>query len=354
MAMISLELATSMQGEPVTLVPVAEGIRMCRDLHFAKLPAQEAMACIDGLGARDLWRARDFLARARLSRAPLTGLSDPALRALLRRSLQVGELVVLRRGRVAETAGDQATAKLRRLVRSVELRLRGRLAYAGRQYRLVVDVDLASVPDRGGYEVAARAEAVKVVDGIARQSSGELVALLAEVRGNLTPDWRPPLRPDGLVLLRRIVQPAGIAPEAGPALTPSQLQQLAKKKEWIEIEIVDEAGEPYGGAYEIELPDGAVRKGNFQQGFWADYDIDPGTCKLVLPKAPKGAETGAGSTFVAFRLVDAKDAPVMGRSYKLQLTDGTERTGTTEDGEIRVDGIDPGTCILSVVLDGDA
>jgi hypothetical protein len=98
----------------------------------------------------------------------------------------------------------------------------------------------------------------------------------------LTPDWRPPFAPNGLILLRRIPPRAAHQASSELALTPSQLQKLAKKTEWIEIEVVDQDDKPFTGAYRLELSDNRVLEGNLGDGFYGNYDIDPGNCKLYL------------------------------------------------------------------------
>ncbi len=68
--------------------------------------------------------------------------------------------------------------------------------------------------------------------------------------------------------------------------------------------------------------------------------------------APSGTATrkppSEQKTWVAFRMVDEAGKPVVGEKFRLKLPDGTLREGLTNmNGEVRVDGIDPGTCQLS-------
>jgi hypothetical protein len=350
---VSLVLVGSWQEDPVVLVRITDGLRLCREGGYRQLSRWEAGSCVDTLDATTMATARDFALRSSLTRFSLTQLSDHAVRTLLRDGIQRGELVALCDDE-HEPGGDPASARQRGLVRELEAQTHGRLAHAGRQYKLVADVDLTKLPGRERYEVVSRDEAARVLAGIAAQNGGASAALLGQARDQLTSDWRAPLQPDGLVLLRRLTTIQSTRPDAGPALTPSQIKKLATKPEWIEIAIVDERGEPYTGAYHIELPDGGVRDGDFQQGLWGDYDVTPGKCKLVLPATREPAQSAPLGTFVAFRLVDSANNPITGRSYRLKLTDGTERSGTTEDGEIRIDAIDPGTCVFALVSDEPA
>ncbi len=66
---------------------------------------------------------------------------------------------------------------------------------------------------------------------------------------------------------------------------------------WIEIELVDDAGNPVAGEpYEITLPDGThVTKGTLdQKGFARVENIDPGSCKVSFPRLDKNSWKKAG------------------------------------------------------------
>jgi Rhs element Vgr protein len=62
-------------------------------------------------------------------------------------------------------------------------------------------------------------------------------------------------------------------------------EKQEKKLSWIEIELVDEAGDPVPSEkYLIELPDGTSRSGMLDSKGYARIDgIDPGTCKVSFP-----------------------------------------------------------------------
>jgi len=75
--------------------------------------------------------------------------------------------------------------------------------------------------------------------------------LLLEALGKLTRDWRAPLSPDGLVLLRRNRAPLASSVATVAAVTPSQIEAILTQTEWIEIELVDDEGQPFDGAFNV-------------------------------------------------------------------------------------------------------
>ncbi|MCC6557672.1 MAG: carboxypeptidase regulatory-like domain-containing protein [Polyangiaceae bacterium] len=59
-------------------------------------------------------------------------------------------------------------------------------------------------------------------------------------------------------------------------------------------------------------------------------------------------------TWIRIKVVDPDGKPVKGVAYQMKVTDGSTRSGKVDgDGEADIDGIDPGTCELSLhELDG--
>ena len=64
----------------------------------------------------------------------------------------------------------------------------------------------------------------------------------------------------------------------------------------------------------------------------------------------------AKKTWIAIQLVGEDDKPVPGVSYRVLLADGSAREGVLDsDGSARIDGIAPGTCMVTFPgLDQDA
>lgn len=78
-------------------------------------------------------------------------------------------------------------------------------------------------------------------------------------------------------------------PPAASSAAASQEQESEEEKHWIEIELVDEDGEPVPGErYEVELPDGSVAGGSLDQNGKARIEgFDPGQCKVTFPDLDK-------------------------------------------------------------------
>ena len=64
-----------------------------------------------------------------------------------------------------------------------------------------------------------------------------------------------------------------------------------KKKSWIEVQLVTEAGDPVPGAhYRVEMSDGSVWDSSLdEKGVGRVDNIDPGTCKISFPDLDKDA-----------------------------------------------------------------
>jgi hypothetical protein len=128
---------------------------------------------------------------------------------------------------------------------------------------------------------------------------GELRALLAE--SNLDIRRQPPLTDDevkswiarllnsgALLVAREWPAHGGAATPSSQAQAPAETASKAMRavKTWIEIELLDDSGQPVPGeAYQIELPDGRVVRGRLDSEGKARFrNIDPGTCQVSFPE----------------------------------------------------------------------
>jgi hypothetical protein len=135
----------------------------------------------------------------------LSAHNDARLVELLCRLVRSQVLVIVREGVTASKVESSSLSRQRHTVRAIHRETPRLLSYQGRQYQLVADADLGKVPDRDSFEVVPHDEAIRVLDGLIKQSDPPLVKLLDEARVLLTPDWRPPLAPAGVILLQRIM-----------------------------------------------------------------------------------------------------------------------------------------------------
>lgn len=69
------------------------------------------------------------------------------------------------------------------------------------------------------------------------------------------------------------------------------VEEKEEKTDWIEIELLDEEGNPVPGEkYEIDLPDGTLAKGSLDGDGFARVDgVLPGNCQVSFPELDKEA-----------------------------------------------------------------
>ena len=80
-----------------------------------------------------------------------------------------------------------------------------------------------------------------------------------------------------------------------PYTPPESDEDKEQKKHWIEITLVDEAGQPVAGEpYQITLPDQTVASGTTDEKGLARVDgIDSGSCQITFPNRDQEAWTPA-------------------------------------------------------------
>jgi hypothetical protein len=228
-----LPLTPPWKKDPVVLVPATLAIRLCSQGDHQPLAGATGLWHIDRIGHTAMAALRGFVRQARLSSTRLTLLDDREVLAMVRDAVVRRDLVVLQVCAERTTEATDSTTACRRLIRRIVALAGPKLAHGGRQYALVADLDFAKLANQGGNVVVRHDEAVAVLDGLARspgRGGAELATLLGEARSKLTRDWRPPLTPDGIVMVHlAAVAKAATRPDA-PAITPSQMRELVKKQ----------------------------------------------------------------------------------------------------------------------------
>ena len=76
-----------------------------------------------------------------------------------------------------------------------------------------------------------------------------------------------------------------------PYKPPETEEEKKVKTSWIEIELVDEEGQPIPGeAYAVTLPDQSLAEGTLdEKGFARIEGFPPGSCKITFPKLDQDA-----------------------------------------------------------------
>jgi hypothetical protein len=200
----SLVLSPLLRTERVLLVRVTDAVRLCREGGHESLPTHQALPYLDGLTRDALVGARAFAHQSQLLDRSLADCADAELLACLRRLVSVGTLTVVRETEAKATGETRSLVAQRGLIRALEKGGRQGLKFEGRTYRLVADADLDRLRDRESYEVVSRSQAQRVLDSLAKVAPPAKAETLQKASTQLTRDWRPPLWPDGLILLRKI------------------------------------------------------------------------------------------------------------------------------------------------------
>jgi len=277
----SLSLTPSWSKEKTVLVRATDALRLCREGGHEELPSRSALGQLDGLRHQDMGTVRDFVCAAQLTGFPLSSFEDGKVLGLLRNAIANRDLVVLREGANVASADGRTTADQRKLIAKIEAKTRAKLNYSGRQYKLVADGDLAKIPERDRYEVVRREDAIRVLEGLTWQTTAapDLVSMLGTAGEKLTADWRPPLQPNGLILLRRIAAPLAAKVDAEPPITPSQMRALMQDLNVnLEVVVLGVDDKPIPGIqFTIDSTDGEQYEG-----------ILPSTGKTKITSSKKG------------------------------------------------------------------
>ena len=245
----TLSLSRTMANEDeVVLVAAVRWHGMRAEGGYHEIDSRKALWLLENPDRQRRMEMRYFIAEAPLGNFAIHRMADHEVLKLIGDAIRDGRLLVIQKG-AAKSDNPSATAELRRLIAQLEKQTRGKLFHRGRQYKLVVDVDLAKTPGRDYYEIASQAEARAVLDGAAKEL-GAPTEPLKQASEKLSRDWHgPSSHPEGLVLLRRIPVHATVPKDDGPAITPSQMRALldAEKPVTFFARFVDEHGKGVSG-----------------------------------------------------------------------------------------------------------
>lgn len=241
----TLTITRLWDDDEVVLAPHVRALGMCVREGWREMDRRQAGWLFDRMDRWSRAGVRDFVSQAHLSSFPVSSLDDHQLRTLVRQCLADGRIVALRKGLGGAGQESDPATEQRHVVRTVEALTHGRLDRAGRRYRLVASPDLARVSGRNDYAVVPRSAAQRILDEFASSPSVApgLAEMLGKARGMLSNDWRPPVGPDGLILLRKEIRPTTVSVIDEPAITPSRMRTLMDRT-WYEVLLLDEVGQP--------------------------------------------------------------------------------------------------------------
>jgi len=249
------EQAATLEGAFDRLDPREVGHSLIH-LHFDDFEVERFMALV---GQRDSLFEPEPLLHGEMANPHLDRLVEGGTLIALRKR-DLGELDPVRRAVRSERDVVREFLQIARLAP----------VFPGRRCILVSRADYASVPGRENYQVVRHEEASLLFSAAAGAPtvapSARLV--LEKAAKLLAPNWRPPLSPQGLVLLRELPRMvASQRPEA--ALTPSQIRTLREAETSVNLELVvlGYDDQPLKDIkFSIETPDDDVREGDLGAG----------------------------------------------------------------------------------------
>lgn len=209
----SLVLSSFPQKDRRLLVRAADAIRLCRDGSYEPLPRHESS---QALSMRPAAQARDFVAKVGGLSRMLSDCPDQPLLAELRALIATGALVAVRECEGPPAQATPSLVKQRRVLGALATAKPEAMRFKGGIYRLLTDADFKRIQELDDYTVISRDSAVEVLTGLAESASAARARLFREAADLLTQDWRPPLSPDGLILLKRRLSARTAQNSSGP------------------------------------------------------------------------------------------------------------------------------------------
>jgi hypothetical protein len=220
----TLRLYDAPDGE-IILIPSWRWHDLRGEGGYQEADRWQALWVLNRLSDFDLMKARGFVTDADL-RCPdrlnaLPQMGDHEVRSTIIRAIEEHRIIAIRKGAgpTRRTQGKGTSVELRGLVEQVERM--GKLAFQGRQYKLVVAGDLPP-QTRDTFAVVSPSEARAVLDGLAKESPAS-ADVLGQAAAKIAKDWRPSLStPEGLVLVRLVQARDFATKDEEPAVTPPQ------------------------------------------------------------------------------------------------------------------------------------
>jgi outer membrane protein OmpA-like peptidoglycan-associated protein len=233
----------------IYIVDKIDGLWLCRNGEYVIVKNWEVSWEFERHWQSLSWEIGVFSARSCMIGLRNFWQTEHEQAANIIQGLRHGLLVGVRLNQGRSTRKEDPTVRQQQLVRQIEAK--GRLVAGSKHYRLLAGADLKGIPDRDNFEVVRHEEARRIIEKLSKDSGkpADWAKLLVQAIETLSPDWRPPLTPNGIILLRKLValRVASMAPEA--AITPSQLRALmdAEKPLHFYARFVDEHGRPLTG-----------------------------------------------------------------------------------------------------------
>jgi hypothetical protein len=228
--------------EPIWLMRDHELIGFERATRWDRLGASEAIWLFDRVARSDGHRVRYFAHDADLMHGQcLSRVQDHQLWQVIRREIEARRLVAVRPGR---GGGEDPTpsAAQRKIASEIARHCRGALVIDGQRHAMVAGDEWTGDGNQIGLEVIGRDQARALLGRAAdlAATSPTLKGLLARAAEQLSPDWRRPAQPQGLVLARHQPAVRSLSPPSNePAVTPSMAKAEALRKDPPVFAIVD-------------------------------------------------------------------------------------------------------------------
>jgi hypothetical protein len=179
----------------------------------------------------------------------------------------------------------------------------GHFVFGAQTLRFIKGADWAQIESSQRYEVVSWQESRALVARMVTTGSipAAQKSVLPQAADALHSPRSGPIE-SALLLLRLLPVFSFRSPDAGPAMTPSQIRKLMQKDQptklhWIAIQLVDADGHPVADEpYIITTPDNLEMTGTTDEAGCARIDgIIAGQCKVNFPNRDQDAWTTQGA-----------------------------------------------------------